>query len=80
MVYIKIIKAGVSMNPYLKVSLIAIAIIAASVISYYLIVGGHPYEEDLTESYFNTILILKGNITIGAILSISISSAIVLRK
>ncbi len=68
------------MNPYLKVSLIAIAIIAASVISYYLIVDGHPYEEDLTESYFNTILILKGNLTIGAILAISISSAIVLRK
>lgn len=69
------------MNPYLKVFLIAIAIIAASVISYYLIIGGYPYDaEDLTESYFNTILILKGNLTIGAILAISISSAIVLRK
>lgn len=69
------------MNPYLKVFLIAIAIIAASVISYYLIVSGHPYDaEDLTESYFNSILILKGNITIGAILAISISSAVILKK
>ncbi len=67
------------MNPCLKAFLIAIAIIAVSVISYYLIIDGYP-AEDFTESYFNAVLILKGNIMIGTVIAISVSSAILLKK
>ncbi len=69
------------MNPYLKIFLIAIAVMAVSVSSYYLIISGYPYDaEDLAEGYFNSVLALKGIITIGAIFAISISSVILLRK
>lgn len=54
---------------------------AVSVSSYYLIISGYSYDaEDLAGGYFNSVLALKGIITIGAILAISISSVILLRK
>ena len=69
------------MNPYLKIFLIAIAGMAVSVSAYYLILSGYPYDaEDLAEGYFNSVLALKGIITIGAIFAISISSVIILIK
>lgn len=69
------------MNQYLKCLLTSITIIVISVILYYIIINGYPYDyEDLTEKYFNSILILKGIIVAGAIISISISSAIILKK
>lgn len=69
------------MNKYLKCLLMAIAIIIVSVSLYYIIASGYPYDpEDFTEAYFNSILILKGIIAAGAVISISISSAILLKK
>lgn len=68
-------------NQYLKALIISAIIVAISVISYYCIVDGYPFgSEDRTKGYYNSILILKGIITMGAILAASISSAIVLRK
>ena len=69
------------MNQYLKCLLTSITIIVISVILYYIIIDGYPYDsEDLTETYFNCILVLKGIIVAGTIISISISSAIILKK
>ncbi len=69
------------MNQYLKCLLTSITILVISAILYYIIIDGYPYDpEDLTETYFNSILVLKGIIAAGAIISISISSAIILKK
>ena len=69
------------MNKYLKELLILVAIVAASLISYYLIIDGYPFDsEDRTETYFNSILLLKAIIASGAIIATSISLAITLKK
>lgn len=69
------------MNKYLKELLILVAIVAASLISYYLIIAGYPFDsEDRTETYFNCILLLKAIIASGAIIATSISLAITLKK
>ena len=61
------------MNRYLKSILISILIIIVFVIVYYLIISDYPYDpEDLTETYYNTILILKGILICGSIITISI--------
>lgn len=67
------------MNQYLKI-ILGITIIAVINVSlFYLIIDAYPYDwEDCTEVYFTSLLILKGILTSGAIISISIFSAIML--
>ena len=69
------------MNQYLKCLLMSVTIIIVSVILFYIIVSGYPYDpEDFTEAYFNSILVLKGIIAASVIVSTSIFSVIILKK
>lgn len=69
------------MDKYLKILVLIVIIAAVSVLAYYLIISGYPYDsEDCTEGYFNAILILKGIIAVGAIIGVSIFSAFILKK